>query len=584
MWVENFHIPERARCFIRELLKKKPSLSEANQSLASACGILDFFTDQAELAELAEFLSSDGDCVTEPDRAEYGDFQTNRELALRVTKHLQGNGSMPTLLLEPTFGKGNFILAALQTFPGLLRVVGFEIYRPYVLETKFEILDYYLKNDDRAKPVIQLFHRDVFSVEFRQLSKEMAGSEVLILGNPPWVTNAELGSLDSRNLPKKSNFKKLGGLDAITGKGNFDIAEFITLALLEAYKNHSGQLAFLVKNAVVKNIVFNQKKAALPISNMLQIPIDAKKEFGAAVEASLFYCQLNASPAYYCQVGSFSFEKSSGISFGWVGSHFVSNIEKYQSVLHIDGVCPFEWRQGLKHDCSSVMELERINGHFGNGQCQEITLENDLVYGLLKSSGLKGGVVSEPQKYTIVTQRKVGQETSYIEHLFPDTFAYLNTHRGQFEGRKSSIYRGKPPFSIFGIGDYAFRPFKVAISGLYKSATFTLLAPDNGKPLMLDDTCYFIGFDNLKDAAIAFGLLNSKLVNDFLKAIIFPDAKRVFTKDILMRIDLRKVAALADFKEIEGLLLKAGIEAQIQKSDILDFAHYQKPADQLQLF
>lgn len=72
---------------------------------------------------------------------------------------------------------------------------------------------------------------------------------------------------------------------------------------------------------------------------------------------------------------------------------------------------------------------------------------------------------------------------------------------------------------------------------MYKRTTFSLVMPENGKPLMLDDTCYFIGFDNLKDAKVAQCILNSNVVQEFLASIIFPDAKRSITKDILMRID-----------------------------------------------
>ncbi len=61
---------------------------------------------------------------------------------------------------------------------------------------------------------------------------------------------------------------------------------------------------------------------------------------------------------------------------------------------------------------------------------------------------------------------------------------------------------------------------------------------------MLDDTCYFIGFDTLVEAQIAQQILNSPLVQSFLKAIIFPDAKRPITKNILMRIDLEKAYQL----------------------------------------
>ena len=38
------------------------------------------------------------------------------------------------------------------------------------------------------------------------------------------------------NLPRKNNFKNHSGLDAMTGKGNFDIAEFITMSLNQKYK------------------------------------------------------------------------------------------------------------------------------------------------------------------------------------------------------------------------------------------------------------------------------------------------------------------------------------------------------------
>lgn len=68
---------------------------------------------------------------------------------------------------------------------------------------------------------------------------------------------------------------------------------------------------------------------------------------------------------------------------------FVSNIADYNATKEIDGLCPFEWRQGIKHDCTAIMELERVNGYFLNNQSDEIKLEEDLVYGLLKSSDLK---------------------------------------------------------------------------------------------------------------------------------------------------------------------------------------------------
>ncbi len=65
------------------------------------------------------------------------------------------------------------------------------------------------------------------------------------------------------------------------------------------------------------------------------------------------------------------------------------------------------------------------------------------------------------------------------------------------------------------------------------------------------DTCYYVGFDSLRDAAITRFLLNKPVVTDFLKSVSFSGAKRVVTKDLLMRIDLAKVVANTTFEEIK---------------------------------
>ncbi|MBC8487072.1 MAG: hypothetical protein H8D45_13670 [Bacteroidetes bacterium] len=539
--------------FFKKNLFNVVSIENANELLKQTTGIKEFFSDETELIELKEKLSALISCVKEPDRAEYGDFQTNSELANKVASRLKEQNVNPEIIIEPTCGKGNFIVASLNNFSHLKQVIGIEIYKPYVWESKFNILDFFLTNPSFNKPKIEIFHYNVFDFDFKKLSKQIANSNLLIIGNPPWVTNSQLGSLNSNNLPKKANFKNQNGLDAITGKGNFDIAEYITLSLLEAFQSINGHLALLVKNTVIKNVVFDQKTKQYFIGSIQKHCIDSKKEFNVSVEASLFFCKLNANPEYKCKEFNF-YNKKKYLNFGWVNSKFVSNNENYIHTQSIDGICPFEWRQGIKHDCSSVMELEKTNEHFVNKLNENVVIESDLVYGLLKSSDLKNTVINYTRKYTIVTQSKVGQETNYIKHKYPETFQYLFRHSSIFQLRKSSIYKGKPQFSIFGVGDYSFMPYKVAISGLYKTFHFTLVLPQNDKPVMLDDTCYFIGFEKIEYAVYAIILLNSPQSEEFLQSITFPDAKRVFTKDVLMRIDLHRLALICTMKYIKNQL------------------------------
>lgn len=531
-------------------LSKSDDFETVNLKLFDYSGIKSFFCSKEDFSILKERLFLKRSFVAELDRTEYGDFQTNSSLSGKVVDFLKLKAVNPNIIVEPTCGKGTFIIAALEAFPYVEKIIGVEIYSQYVWETKFNILHFYLKNKREIKPVIEVVNDDVFGFDFKKIAQENGKKEILVIGNPPWVTNAKLGSLQSDNLPVKSNFKNHKGLDAMTGKGNFDIGEFISLMMFESFQFSRGHFAFLVKNAVIKNIVFDQKLRQYKISNLQKLPIDSKKEFNASVEASLFYCEFNKSVDFV--IRDLDFDK--GIirtsSFGWVGNHFVSDIEKYMFCSDIEGNCQFEWRQGVKHDLSSVMDLEQKNGRYVNGFNETVELEKALVYAFLKSSDLKELVIKNSRKNTIITQKTVGESTSYIKELFPKTFSYLQKHEEKFRGRKSSIYKNKPDYSIFGIGAYSFCPFKVVISGFYKRCSFNLVLPQDGKPIMLDDTCYMLGFEDIQYAAYTMILLNSEKSEEFLKSITFSDAKRVFTKDVLKRIDLLKLSMFVPEKYI----------------------------------
>jgi len=519
--------------------EKFTSFKMANAILNDKTGIVVFFESDNDFVQFQQTLKINQNIVSES-RVEYGDFQTNKKLTESVCNYLKNKYINPEILLEPTCGKGNFILSAIKTFPSLQQIFGIEIQEKYLWSLKFELLEYFLQNPNANKPQINLYHCSVFDFDFKMVKNQINNRNLLVIGNPPWVTNSTLSTLNSKNLPKKSNFKNAKGIDAITGKGNFDIGEFISLKMLDLFANENGNFAFLIKNSVVKNIVFEQKKNKYPISDIEKHTINAKQEFNASVDASLFVCKFNSTPEFTAKELDFYTSKPRVI-LGWVNNKFASDIEKYTKYQHLDGICPFEWRQGIKHDCAKIMELERIDGGFRNALGEEFELEEDLVYGILKSSDLKEDTIDNSRKYTIITQKRIGEETSQILDRLPKTRAYLHQHKEYFLNRKSSIYNGKPMFSIFGVGDYSFKPYKVAISGLYKQTKFTLIKP-NVTVLLLDDTCYFIGFDTFEEAQKIQNLLNQIETQEFIESFMFTDSKRAITKDLLMRIDLTSVS------------------------------------------
>ncbi len=537
----------------------------ANLILKEMTGIIDFFEDDKSWSLFLLYLNN-GVSDDNSQRREYGDFQTSAELTNKICSFLIKTNFKPRTIIEPTFGKGSFIISSLKHFESIEYIVGVEIYDRYVWETKFRLLEHFLDNPQKIKPDIYLFKQDIFEFDFQYTQNKMPGP-VLVLGNPPWITNSELSTLNSTNVPNKSNLKNFKGLDAITGKGNFDIGECISLLMFDNFSTVNGKMVFLIKNSVIKNLVQNLHKFNYTISNIKTYRIDAKKYFNASVGASVFTCDFNQSDNdLTCESYENLSDNTASVKFGWHNNKFSSDVDAYENSETYDGHSPYEWRQGVKHDSAKVFELIKNDNHYLNGLHEHVEIEDDLVYGLIKSSDLKNDVVRDPRKYVIIPQRFIGEETSYLKKRYPKLFAYLSNHENLLNRRKSSIYRNKPKFSIFGIGEYSFKPYKIAISGLYKFPCFSIVLPENDKCLMLDDTCYFLGFDELEPALFTWSILTDKKAHNLLKSISFRDAKRPYTKEILMRIALDQIAIEKKFEKIYDKILKLEIDVQLQIS------------------
>lgn len=532
----------------------------ANPLLESLCGVGTFFASQQEFLDFRERVDGDmPENAPGETRRDYGDFQTPLPLAEAVCVSLRERGCAPDALVEPTCGTGAFVLAALRHFPSLQTVYGVEIHADYCRIAKERVLAWALMRGNAAPrrfPRIRIVQDDVFQHDFQSAAKSYKDQDVLVLGNPPWITNAELGRLRSTNTPQKRN-RRLRGLDAVTGRSNFDLGESVARLMLDAFAPQRGRLAMLVKQAVARQLVHDAPTWPYALGDLRAARIDAGKWFNASVEASVFEAafQGQKSDSIVCRVRSFEPPHAESSAFGWVGNRFVADVDGYREVAQFDSPSPYEWRQGLKHDCARVMELRRDNGAWVNGFGERTELEPDIVYGLLKSSDMAPALLARPRKHVLVTQRTLGEDTASLAERCPETYAYLCHHRARFDARKSAVYRHKPPFAMFGVGDYAFAPYKVAISGLYKHGHVALIAPDHeGRPMMLDDTCYFLAFQAVTEAAWVWALLNSPAARALLRSIIFIGDKRPYSKQRLMRIGLDRLAAATPYAEVQRIV------------------------------
>lgn len=468
-------------------------------------------------------------------KREYGDYQTPVDFAEKVCLFLKNERNIcPETVLEPTCGVGNFLKSSLIF--GAKQYYGIEINPEYCAICDSEI------PDDN----VSIINADFFNFDLRPLNK----TNLLVIGNPPWVNNSTLAALGSENLPEKANFKGLKGMDALTGASNFDICEYIIIQLLKEYRGTNTNIAMLCKTSVARNIFKELKRSLIAFDNCEIVEFDANKVFGISASACLLLIQLtdkNKSPEF-CNIYTFDDTITAKSKFGYQNGQFYSNLEK--DADNFDGRCCFEWRQGIKHDCSKVMELTVHNDCLLNGKKEIVEIESDLIFPLVKSSMFKSPIINEYPKRVIVTQKKVREETAHIEYDYPLTWAYLTKNKPHFDNRKSSIYRGAPPYSMFGVGDYSYSRYKVGVSGFYKEPIFSVLFSEDEKPVMTDDTSYFICLPSYNTAYVAMLYLNSKRVQDFLKSIAFLDAKRPYTKKVLERISFNKIFNKVTYNEL----------------------------------
>jgi hypothetical protein len=458
----------------------------------------------------------------------FGDFQTPPELASKVWEAV--DCSDLDVLIEPTVGQGVFldtVPAALQRLPW----VAYDIHTDYVRTARAVA--------SRRGLNARIECRDAFSLRDGDVSHDVAGKTVLAIGNPPWVTNSAQGGASSANVPSKVNLFGLRGLDAMTGKANFDIAEAILLFVLSALSAADEvRFAFLIKRSVAMKMA----KDLLGVPGVVAAAfsrIEANKWFGVSVEAGLFELTFRQS-----SVGSTDrlllAERLGGPvtgAAGMVDGVFAGDLSRYAKARAVEATdgARLIWRQGIKHDVAKVLELKLVPGGLMNGFDDLVDVEDEVLCPFFKSSDVAAGRPSR-RRFPLY-QHDLSGPIEALARRWPKLAVYLESFRDRFSARGSSIYRGKPDFMLFGVGPYTLAPFKVAVSGFYKEPRFTLLAPDeSGRPPLVDDTCYTLPFWTEEEASEMTRYLNSVAVQNFLASVADTTAKRPYTKDLLGRI------------------------------------------------
>ncbi len=475
---------------------------------------------------------------------EFGDFQTPRSLARQCCAVIGREIAPPATVVEPTCGEGEFAFAASEAFDDA-KLFAYEINPSYVRSSKHRL--------GRRATVIE---QDFFSCDWKAVRSGMEGP-VLFLGNPPWVTNSQLGILASGNLPRKTNAERVRGIDAMTGRSNFDLSESILRTLLQIMQP-DDTLAMLVKTATARKVLKFAWSKAILLTDVSLRSVNSRRYFGVHVGACLMMLRRCDAADRSSERASHSKDQtqvclwSDGLSqpadkiaMGWFRGKLVPNPEEAAATAHLqsDGSAEqLRWRSGVKHDASGVLELKQEGQFLVNRQGEVVDVEADRVYPLAKGADVSNQRADCLERRILLPQIDVKDNTSLLDRSHPKMMAYLESNEAAFSRRKSSIYRSRDRFALFGIGGYTFASWKVAICGLYKHLSFAVFGPVHRRPVIFDDTSYFLSLQSEAQAKLVRRLLHSEPARRFLEARIFWDAKRPITAEVLRQLDLAAVA------------------------------------------
>ena len=257
-------------------------------------------------------------------KKEFGDYQTPYEFTTKIVSIVNDFISFtPTIVIEPTCGVGNFLLSARNFFKNSY-LLGIDINKEYLFQAKKKLKGIVDDNFYTLK------EENIFDYDYKKVKNL---DNILILGNPPWVTNSYLEFNEASNLPIKTNFKKLNGFEAISGTSNFDISEYIILDIFKKLQNKNFSLAMLCKISVAINIMKELKKKNIGVYSCFLAKFDTKEIFNVSVDACLFFVEIKKYSDYCVdRIKLYNLENNSLIyktDMGFINNIFFTDIFNY---------------------------------------------------------------------------------------------------------------------------------------------------------------------------------------------------------------------------------------------------------------
>jgi hypothetical protein len=393
-----------------------------------------------------------------------------------------------------------------------------------------------------------------------------------IVGNPPWV-NWEALPAEYREKTKQlwteHGLFQHQGYDALLGKSKDDLSILITYVVLERYLRRGGTLAFIITQSIFQTTGAGrgfrsfQLGDGTPIQVLQVEDLSCIKPFSGAKNRTAMvllrkgmrtcypvpYIYWQRQPGFPAprEHDSLIKVKRQTQRLALVAKPYLPTDNASPWLTITPGVLPvieklqgksyYQAREGVNtggangvfyfevlargKDGKKLLVRNITSGNKRSVPAQEAWLESDLIYPVLRGRNISPwrGV---PEEWILLTHQE-GKKLQAIppEELasdYPNTFAYLESFAPILYQRRTQVVRKLMEkgfyYSLFGIGDYTFTPFKVVwhrIGTKIKAAvvgSLDVMPPQQGL-IIPNDSTVFVPFTQAEEAYYFCALLNS---------------------------------------------------------------------------
>ena len=438
-----------------------------------------------------------------------------------------------------------------------------------------------------------------------------AGEFDYVAGNPPWVNWENLPEnyrQDTKRLWEEHGLFPHGGMDTILGKGKKDISMLMSYVAMDEYLKSGGKLGFLITQSVFKTAGAGQgfRRFLLGTGEYVQVQhVDDMVELqpfeGASNRTSVVILQKGRQTKY--PMPSYLYwkktERGKSIAVDSSLDDVLQMTERKQFVAEPvdrkDLTSP--WLTGKPKAIRAVKNILGQSHYVAHAGCYtggangvywvdiidkrpdglvvisniiegakrkvesiQMAIEPDLLYPLLRGRDVKRWQ-AEPSAYILMAQdpdKRCGIDEDEMKIEYPKTYLYLKRFESVLMQRKSRgvtdmIEGGAPFYTMFAVGEYTVRPYKVVWTriGTVEAAVVNTL---DGKSIIPQETITLVACITEEEAHYIASLVNSSIFQYAVTSYSQAGGKSMGSMHVLKNIRIPKFdSANKVHQELAGL-------------------------------